>query len=103
IFPSDLEHAISIYNTKRFKIVELMGDREVAPGNPKKRFFAIYDVGNSVDFLNRVIDEFSDNYGDEAVSDYILAMLAQLRLKVEIGDLDYFPSSMINVWDTDDT
>ena len=100
IFPSDVERAISVFNTERFKIVEIMGDREVAPSNPKKRFFAIYDVGNSVKFLNKILDDFCDRYGDEAVSDYILAMLAQLRLKVEIGDVEYCPTSMVDVWDT---
>ena len=101
IFPEDSESAISVYNAERFKIVELMGNREIAPADPEKRFFAIYDLGKSVQFLNNLLGEFSVKYSTEAVSDYILAMLAQIRLDLLTGNIEYNPTDWIEFWEND--
>lgn len=108
IFPKDIftdsnrtTSVISVYNAERFKIVELMGNREIAPADPKKRFFAIYDLGKSVQFLNNLLGEFAVKYSTEAVSDYILAMLAQIRLDLLTGNVEYNPTDWIEFGNDD--
>ncbi len=80
IFPSTIGDAISVYDTKRFKIVEIMGERESAPGQSNQRFFALYDLGRCVNQLDDMLYRMEGMHGDYATADFVKCALANVHM-----------------------
>lgn len=80
IFPSMIGDAISAYDTKRFKIVEIMGERETAPGQSNQRFFALYDLGHCVDQLDNALYRMEGMHGDYATADFVKCAMANVHM-----------------------